>query len=94
MREMVLDVVQRRSKSVAREHGREAFWKLFAGAPGSYPFKYKPKARAGGREIAELARQMCRAVLIDRDMVDITEAQIRIRAGNTRSLARETRPNA
>ena len=91
---MMLDVMQRaRSLSPGNKAARRS-GSLFAGAPVPYSLKYKPKVRTGGREIGKLARQLCRAVLVDRDMVDIAEAQACIHAGNTRSLARETRPNA
>ena len=73
---MMLDMVQYSSQFMAWEQGDEAFRKPFAGMPGSYSLKHKAKARAGRRQISELAYYLCRAVLVDRDMVNIAEAQV------------------
>src|SRR3954453_208193 len=73
---MMLDVMQCRAQSVAREQGSETVRERLAGTPVPYSLKYKARIGAGGHHIGELARQLCRAVLIDREMVDIAEAQL------------------
>src|SRR4051812_19726153 len=89
---MMLDMVQYCSQSVARERGGEVFRNLFASAPGPYSLKHQAKSGAGGREIGKLAHPLCRAVLVDRDVVDIAKAQVAFAQAICHRLRRKPGP--
>src|SRR3954469_17079340 len=75
MRRMMFYIVPFRAQPVAGEQGGETIGEPVAGAPVPEALKHKTGVGTGGRKIDELARQLRRAVLVDRDMIDIAEAQ-------------------
>src|SRR4051812_35871985 len=75
MRRMMFDIVPFRAQPVAGEQGGETIREPVASAPVPEALKHKTGVGTGGREIDELARQLRRAVLVDRDMVDIAGVQ-------------------
>src|SRR4051812_36973889 len=92
MRGMMLDVMQCGAQPVAREQGGETLREPLTGAPVPYALKHKANSGAGGQQISELARQLCRAVLVDREMVDIAKAQLAFTQAIRDRLRRKSGP--
>ncbi len=75
MREVVLDVVERAAKAVAGKCLGEELGNLLPLAAVPETAEHQADVGRMGRQIGDLAHAVGAAVLIDRDMVDIGEAQ-------------------
>ena len=73
MREVMLDPVKRGAEALARKRPRQQFRNSRAATAIAQPREDQPRIRSMAQQIAKLADEVSPAVLIDRDVVHVTQ---------------------
>src|SRR5262249_47069329 len=92
MRQMVLDVVNRALEAFPEERLLQQFLDAFAFAAISQPVEDEAEIGPPGGDIADLAKEIRAAVLIDGDMIDVLQADAGRLEAISDSLRRKAGP--
>ena len=92
MREVMLDPVERGAQALARKRPRQQVKNSCAATAIAQARKDQPRIRSMAQQIAKLANEVSSAVLIDRDVVHVTQTHPCLAQAIPNRLRREAGP--